>query len=72
MEVVLALVVALTMPNDKPTEYKPIRSWNTRGDLMVSAKATCDRQVLLMKEKGIKASCEVMTYDYMQKLANKN
>lgn len=65
MSVVLVLMVALTFPNDKPTEYRPIKSWDARSSTLSPDYTTCKSLVRDYYQKGIKAKCEIMTSDQM-------
>lgn len=65
MSVVLVLMVALTFPNDRPTEYKPIKSWDARSSTLSQDYSTCKGLVRDYYQKGIKSKCELMTSDRM-------
>ena len=61
MSVVIALMVALTLPNDRPTVYKPVQYWEARGESMAVDMYRCKQLVQGLSARNVKASCEVMT-----------
>lgn len=70
MEAVLVLLVALTFPGANPTEYRPVRTFSAKGELLAASKGFCENNVKALKAQGITATCELMTYNTMAALAN--